>query len=296
MPRSRMAGTGPTRVGMADSSTRKLQIWDGWLSAGGPIHVQGNGRSMPNPGLADGLFAAESLGRASRDTADPYSLQWFLDAEHARHHRNGAWIPRSLEFTKHGGESLLGLGDGLGTDWVQYARHGASVVACGLSETQLALVRRNFELRGLSGRFLLVRPNALPLESASIDVACVSTPLPELGDPVAIVGEIYRVLKPGGKVLAVASAKYDANYFRRFLPWSRRKLPSPTQRFSARGMRRLFGSFVEHRVYKRHLRRGDVPKPCRWLPHSLLERIVGRFVILKAFKPLSAAILVPLAA
>src|SRR5262249_24540676 len=157
---------------------------------------------------AEHFFAAESLGRPGRERADPYTLQWFLDAEHDRHYRNAAWIPRSLEFSKHGGESLLGLGDGLGTDWVQYARHGAVVVACGCSDQQLALVRRNFELRGLSGRFLQVRPETLPLESASIDVACVNTPLPELGDPAGIIAEVFRVLRPGGKVLAVAAAKY----------------------------------------------------------------------------------------
>jgi ubiquinone/menaquinone biosynthesis C-methylase UbiE len=179
---------------------------------------------------------------------------------------------------------------------VQYARHGAAVVACGPSEAQLTLVRRNFELRNLAGRFLHVRPESLPLEAASIDVACVNTPLPELGDPATIVNEVYRVLKPGGKVLAVASAKYDLDYFRRFLPLAGRKPSDAEQRFSGRRLRRLFGAFVEHRVYKRHLRRGDVPKVWRWLPAQLLERGVGRYVILKAFKPLSAAIPVALAA
>jgi SAM-dependent methyltransferase len=282
---------------MADSYFSKLQIWDSWLPAIAPGRTFAPGRLTPDPGLAERLFADEALGRAARDTADPFSLQWFLDAEQARYHRSGAWIPRSLEFAKHGGETLLGLGDALGTDWVQYARHGATVIACGPSPERLDLVRRNFELRGLPGRFLLVRPDSLPLETATIDVACVSTPLPELGEPSAIVSEVYRVLKPGGKVLAVASAKYSVDYFRRFLPWPNRVEPSDTQRYSARGFRRLFDAFVEHRVYKRHLRRGDVPKLWRWLPIPLLERAVGKYVILKAFKPLSAAIpATPLAA
>jgi SAM-dependent methyltransferase len=281
---------------MADFYSSKLQLWDGWLHAFPPGRAIAPGRPPSDAGQAGRLFAAEALGKSARDTPDPYSLQWFLDAEEARHRRNGRWIPRSLEFAKHGGETLLGLGDSLGTDWVQYARHGAAVVACGPSAEQMTLVRRNFELRGLSGRFLHVRPDALPLEAASIDVACVSTPLPELGNPPGIVSEIYRVLKPGGKVLAVASAKYDLAYFRSFLTMPGRKAPAPEERFSCRRMRRLFGAFVEHRTYKRHMRRGDVPKVWRWLPLSLLERAVGRYVILKAFKPLSAAITVPLAA
>jgi ubiquinone/menaquinone biosynthesis C-methylase UbiE len=280
---------------MADSYSSKLQIWDGWMPAFAAARSVAPGRALLDADKAERLFATEALGRASRETADPYSLQWFLDAEHARHGRNGAWIPRSLEFTKHGGETLLGLGDGLGTDWVQYARHDATVVACSPSEERVALVRRNFELRGLNGRFLNVRSESLPLESASIDVACVNTPLPELGDPPAIVSEVYRVLKPGGKVLAVASAKYDLDYFRRFLPFTQHSTPT-TERFSRRGMRRLFAAFVDHRISKRHLRRGDVPRMCRWIPRSLLARVVGRYIILKAFKPLSSVGALPLAA
>ncbi len=281
---------------MADSYPGKLQIWDGWLPAISGGRVPAPGRLAPDPGQAEQLFADEALGRTGRDTADPYSLQWFLDVEQARYRRNGAWIPRLLEFAKHAGETLLGLGDGLGTDWLQYARFGASVVACGPSDARLALVRRNFELRGLGGRFLHVRPDALPLEASSIDVACVSTPLPELGEPAAVVGEVYRVLKPGGKVLAVVPAKYDVDYFRRFLPWPGRRPAPQILCLSARGLRRLFGAFVEHRVYKRHLRRGDVPRLYRWLPRSFLERVFGRLLVLKAFKPLSSAITLPIAA
>ena len=92
-----------------------------------------------------------------------------------------------LEEVAHAGETLLGIGDGLGTDWLQYARHGAAVVVCSPSAQQLALTRRNFELRGLGGRFLHAAPASLPLESASIDVVCLSGLLEEVDDPNAVV-------------------------------------------------------------------------------------------------------------
>ena len=44
-------------------------------------------------------------------------------------------------------------------------------------------------------------------------------------------------------LLAVTEAKYDVDYFRQLIPWLAAKRPSSTQRFSGRGMRRLFGSF-----------------------------------------------------
>src|SRR5262245_31537881 len=202
---------------MEGSYPSKLRVWDGWLGTdahdpttpGAPAALDlahpFQGPHAPAQ-LADRLYSAEALvpPLACRDEQrEPYSLQWFLDIETQRHGRLGRWIPRLLEFAKHTGETLLGLGHGLGTDWLQYARHGASVVVCSPSREQLALVRRNFELRGLAGRFLHTGPTALPLESASIDVACVSGLLEVVPDPLAVVDEVYRVLKPGGKVLVV---------------------------------------------------------------------------------------------
>lgn len=250
--------------------------------------------------FAGRLYADESLNPAStsavsEDVAEPYTLQWFLDIENQRHGRQGRWIPRLMEFSKHAGETLLGLGNGLGTDWLQYARHGAQVVVCSPSMDQLSLIRRNFELRGLGGRFVHSTPNCLPLESSSIDVACISSLLDEVSDPSEVVAEVYRVLKPGGKVLAVTPALYDVDYWYQVcFPWQRwlqRQKPASTApRFTRRGLYRLFNDFVEHRIHRRQLRRSEVPHIWRWLPLPLLERLLGRLLVLKAFKPLSAAI------
>jgi SAM-dependent methyltransferase len=295
---------------MEDSYPGKLRVWEGAAAAVAP------GETPPSAGsvlagphhpaeFAEQLYACEAFetgqpaGQAC-GRAEPYSLQWFLDIEHQRHSRRGRWIPRLLEFTKHAGETLLGVGNGLGTDWLQYARHGAAVIVCCPSAPQLTLVRRNFELRGLGGRFLHAAPTSLPLESASIDVACVSSLLHEVEDPPAVVAEIYRVLKPGGKVLAVTAARYDIDFwYRTVFFWqrwlARKPRPGPVGgrgpwTFTGRSLRRLFGRFVEHRIHKRQLRRSEVPHVWRWAPTPLLERLMGRALVLKAFKPLSAAI------
>lgn len=293
---------------MAESYSGKLQIWEGWLP-GKPRGLAPLGERVLGPHqsrleLAEQLYARESLQPAfsGREVAEPFTLQWFLDVENLRHSRRGWWIPRLLEFARHAGETLLGLGTGLGTDWVQYARHGAEVVACSPSAEQLALIRRNFHLRGLGGVFLHANPTALPLETASIDVVCLTNLLQETPEPRALVEEVYRVLKPGGKVLAVAPAHYDVDFwYRRCLPWLHWLRPTPAPlassvRFSARSLRRLFSRFVEPRVYKRHLRRSDVPHLWRLLPLPVLERMLGRLLVFKGFKPLSAAMTVQLAA
>src|SRR5262249_48935137 len=116
-----------------DNFSSKLQIWEGWarplVRSGLPNSSNGSAE------FAQRLYLHETLdlpasGSRSQEGVEPYTLQWFLDIEHHRLGRRGQWIPRLLEFTRHAGETLLGLGNGLGTDWLQYARHGATVVVC----------------------------------------------------------------------------------------------------------------------------------------------------------------------
>ena len=288
----------------------KPQLWEGWASTLAQDLLEAeHQRCAPGPHhpaeFAQRLYACEALkspALPAEEAAEPYSLQWFLDIETQRHGRQGRWIPKLLEFAKHPGETLLGLGHGLGTDWLQYARHGASVVVCSPSAEQLALIRRNFELRGLSGRFVHTGFAPLPLDNSSIDVACVSSLLHEVAQPAAVIDEIYRVLKPGGKVLAVVPAYYDIDYWTRLLFLGRGRLADEQRwreasgmlapsagRFKRKDLRRLFHRFQEPRVSKRHLRRAEVPHLWRWLPLSLVERLAGRLLVFKGFKPVSAA-------
>jgi ubiquinone/menaquinone biosynthesis C-methylase UbiE len=300
---------------MDNANLGRLRVWDdpgraAVREVAGPPHPyplllggeedKSGGTALPTE-LAEQFFVGEALHPALRlprsaASLEPFTLQWFLSIEGHRHGRHGRWFPRLLEFAKHSGETLLGLGHGLGTDWLQYARHGASVIVCSPSAVQLSLVRRNFELRGLAGRFLHADPTSLPLESNSIDVACLTDLLQFVPDPRAVVAELFRVLKPGGKVLAVAPARYDVDFWcKRWFFWQfwLRRRPGPSRagtRFTARGLRKLFGPFVEHRIHKRQLRRCEVPNLWRVLPLSLLERLMGRVLVLKAFKPLCSAL------
>jgi ubiquinone/menaquinone biosynthesis C-methylase UbiE len=295
--------------GMADPHVNRPEdLWEspgvavnaifGLPSEAHPAPAAGAWQGPHNPReFAQKLYAFEALQPAAArprpdEQSEPYSLQWFLDIENRRHSKHGRWIPRLLEFAKHSGETLLGVGHGLGTDWVQYAQNGAAVIVCSAARSQLELVRRNFGLRGLKGQFIHAPPTCLPLESASIDVACISSLHHGIDHPHAVVEEVYRVLKPGGKVLAVTPARYDVDFWSRacffWYSWLRRREGAPG-RSSGRELRRLFGQFAEHRIHKRQLRRAEVPHLWRWLPLPLLARLMGRVLVLKAFKPLSSA-------
>jgi ubiquinone/menaquinone biosynthesis C-methylase UbiE len=304
-----MDGSYPGNVRLWEGQTalavQDLYVW----TAGG--YGETASAALPGPhnpaDFAQRLFALEALTpppapARSVEDAEPYSLQWFLNIENQRHSRQGRWIPHLMEFAKHSGETLLGLGNGLGTDWLQYARHGAKVIVCSPSSPQLSLIRRNFELRGLPGRFIHAQPTSLPLDSASIDVVCISSLGQGPDKAKTLVDQVYRVLKPGGKVLAVTRARFDVDFWLhsvffwyRFLGGGRRQ-QGTTPSYSRRELRRLFGRFIEHRIHKRQLRRSEVPHIWRWLPSPVLARLMGRVLVLKAFKPLSAAMNVQAAA
>jgi ubiquinone/menaquinone biosynthesis C-methylase UbiE len=294
---------------MEGQRAANLRIWSGWARNSVrelTVPVNAVPRAFLPESSASQYYAAETMharGQRNLPSADPYSLQWFLNIETLRHGRQGKWIPRLLEFAKHSGETMLGVGNGLGTDWAQYARHGAAVVACSSSPEHLELTRRNFEVRGLNARFFHCTPSCLPLDNSSIDVVCVSSFLHEHGDPDAVVREIYRVLKPGGKVVGVIPASYDVDFwFGLCFPWTRlfgkrrAQLGTAGQKYSRRRLKRLFQGFIEHRIHQRHLSRGDIPHIWRWAPRPMMERMMGRVLVLKAFKPVSAAIAMPIAA
>ena len=255
------------------------------------------------------LFRAETLGSSpsmqERSAATvPCSLQWYLEIERLRHQRYAPWIPSVLEFDRHAGENVLCWGESLGTDWVQYAKHGSTVTACSPSREHLSLVRSNFELRELAAQFCLVSEDLYPIPPTSIDVVCLSHLPNNRENARQFVTEVHRVLKPGGKVLAIVTSRYDVDFWAKLLiplnywwsRWRSSETPSQASRYSRRSLRHLFSEFVEHRTHKRHLRRADVPHLWRVLSRSFLQRIAGRRLIMKAFKPLSTAKSIALAA
>src|SRR5262245_1650183 len=290
---------------MDGSLPRSLHVWDDRAAATPDDSDPALPAIVPFPdaNLADRYAERECWrlpsSRRTPMTQEPFSLPWFLQVERKRYARHGYWIPKLLGFHKHGHERLLALGDGLGTDWARYAEHGTEVIFCHPSASHLSSVRRHLELLWLKGQLVQGTPAAVPARDGTLDLACLfDVPLPA-GEAEGIAAELYRLLKPGGKVIVVVPARYNARRWQDWLmPWYRWLWPSPPPepqtRFTGRELVRLFGRFTGHKLYKRHLRRSDLPHLWRWMALPLLERIMGRYLLLKAYKPISAAM--PIAA
>ena len=102
------------------------------------------------------------------------------------------------------GETVLDLGSGGGIDVLLSARRvGPAGQAYGLDMTaeMLALARANAERAGARNvEFLTGHLEAIPLPAGSVDVVISNCVINLSGDKPAVFAEIFRVLRPGGRL------------------------------------------------------------------------------------------------
>jgi ubiquinone/menaquinone biosynthesis C-methylase UbiE len=112
-----------------------------------------------------------------------------------------AYLPTLVDFEAYRDKRLVEIGCGIGTDLVRFARGGARTIGVDLSETALRLARRNFEVHGLTGHFVLGDGGRLPLPHQSVDVVYAHGVIQYSANPQGIVIEAQRVLKRGGTAI-----------------------------------------------------------------------------------------------
>jgi arsenite methyltransferase len=150
------------------------------------------------PSCCDGESDPESIGPALYDAAQRQELP---DA--AVLASLGCGNPTAVA-ELHEGEVVLDLGSGGGIDVILSARRvGPTGTAYGLDMTDemLALARRNAAGAGVANaHFLKGVIEQIPLPAGSVDVVISNCVVNLSTDKAAVLTEIARVLKPGGRV------------------------------------------------------------------------------------------------
>ncbi len=243
-------------------------------------------------GLANRELIRPPTYRRGHGGLEPFSGAWLDELATKRYQRHGTWLPAALEFDRHPGETVLVLGPGIGSDAARYAAGGCEVTVAAGPDDHPALIRDHLDRRGLTATITVLQTDHLPAADGTVDVVvwnALHSPAPT-PEP----GELRRVLKSGGKVIGLFPAKFDAGYWQDILfplqGWYWRRPPDPTSapKATGRGLAAAFAGFERVAVAKRHLRRSELPHPWRVLPLWLLERLIGRVLVVKAFKPLAA--------
>ncbi|WP_028459669.1 class I SAM-dependent methyltransferase [Chloroflexus sp. Y-396-1] len=121
---------------------------------------------------------------------------------------------------------VLDLGAGMGGFAVAAALAGARVTACEYNPAYCRIIRLRAARYRLSLPIINAAGEALPLPNAAFDLVVAWDVIEHVKDPVAVLRELARVLRPGGHALITAinrRAWIDPHYHMRGINW----LPRP---------------------------------------------------------------------
>ncbi|WP_309102897.1 class I SAM-dependent methyltransferase [Microbacterium sp.] len=111
------------------------------------------------------------------------------------------------------GERILDLGAGTASSSASLARSGAAVVAADFSPGMLAEAqRRHGSMRNLS--FVEADATNLPFADAEFDAVTMSYALRNVNEPKKALAELFRVTKPGGRLVINEFSTPPAKLFR----------------------------------------------------------------------------------
>lgn len=122
---------------------------------------------------------------------------WFFDAFHryinrvSRDHKRAA-------FGRLEARTVVEIGAGAGAN-VDYLRPGTRLIAIEPNLQMHDRLRRRCEERGVDLTIVAAGAEAIPLPDGSVDEAISSLVLCTVEDPVAVLDEVRRILRPGGR-------------------------------------------------------------------------------------------------
>lgn len=141
----------------------------------------------------------------------PASLSWLVDNPFRRRYMR----PILDRVGIRPGECVLELGPGPGAFTVDAARRAGSegrLIAVDIQPQMIAQVEGRVREAGLTNvETHVASAYELPVADGSVDRAFLVTVLPEIPDQDRALAELYRVIKPGGR-LSVTEEFYDPDY------------------------------------------------------------------------------------
>ena len=257
---------------------------------------------MPFTGLDQVREYWDRYASELRVDGRPWGSPGFFEVIKGAHDPAYAVSTRLLDLPDRSGQDVLEVGCGMGLDLVEYFRHGLRVSAVDVSRRSLELARRLLDQRKMQARLLLADAERLPFPEGSFHLVVARGVLMYTPDEARAIGEIYRVLKPGGRFLAilhnrrswfVALARLSGTNL-----YSEQGDPPINRVHSRRQARSLFSGFDRLRIAcdkypapsdRRHgpfvrLYNGLFVPLTKWLPRALY-RSLGYYLIVQGEKP-----------
>jgi SAM-dependent methyltransferase len=136
-------------------------------------------------------------------TTQPVGTPQFFDELEAYRYDKLDYLPGLIDFAAHRGKHVLEVGCGVGTDLVRFAGAGARATGIDLSPTSIDLARRNLAQRNVQADLGLMNGETLGFASGAFDLVYGHGVLPYTRDAAKLVGEMHRVLRPGGEAIVM---------------------------------------------------------------------------------------------
>lgn len=231
------------------------------------------------------------------------SKQFFDEVERFRYETQ-PFMRSLMEFKNFHGKRLLEIGCGLGTDLLQFARSGAITTGVDLTPASIELVRKRFALEGIPVDARVADAEHLPFADASFDVVYSFGVLHHTPDTQKSIDEVYRVLKPGGRIIIMLyhrdsihvflgaplyrlSHKLKTGGHSLIEDWVRvyDGAENPLGKaYSKAKLRRMFSRFKDIRFAACDPIRRKYPHTVNWLNQKILSRWWGFWLVIKGRK------------
>jgi 2-polyprenyl-3-methyl-5-hydroxy-6-metoxy-1,4-benzoquinol methylase len=139
-----------------------------------------------------------------RHSTQPIGTKEYFDEVEARKYFVESHIPAFAEFERWRGKKVLEIGCGIGTDTVNFARHGALVTSVDLSEKSLEIARQRVSVYGFKKQVQFYTGNAEQLSSfvpvEPYDLIYSFGVIHHTPHPEAVLDQLRKYAKPGTTV------------------------------------------------------------------------------------------------
>ena len=187
------------------------------------------------------------------------------------------WLYDAAEFRRHARERILEVGCGTGADLLQFAKHGAIATGVDITERHVALARERVGDRAVVHQADMRR---LPFEDETFDYIYSHGVLHHSSEPEKAIREMFRVLRPGGRINVHVYAFWSAVTLWGVLRYGWRwnlhiensGAPVYIELYTGRRLRQLFGPGIS---IEKH----------QCTPFEPLAKFAGWFLVVKCQKP-----------
>lgn len=244
-----------------------------------------------------GIACARSISIGTREFYDTI--------DYNRYRQYAPWMKETIVFDSFPGKKVLEVGFGMGTDLFQFASAGSIVTGIDLVPKHMEIARQRFDLYGIPADLMLGDAENLPFADEVFDVVYSFGVLHHTPNTQKAIAEIYRVLKPGGRVIIALYHKYSAFYiFSHIFNLSfwiepRRRWMSRIEYrensdacplvkvYSQTKVRNMLHKFNSIHIDRRHLELTHFGKLRKFIPSRLIEKLehkLGWYLIAKCSK------------